>query len=283
MIESTFQHIPNILRKGELRLWKSGITSWQKVVETQEKHPHFTRKVWQSLKKSCIECQQAWKQHDYHYFLRTFPEELHWRIFPNFSEKILYFDVELTGLDFELDVITTIVAFDGNLLHYFVRGKNLHEFPELLDQFEAIATFDGTRTDIPFIEKEFQIHVDKIHFDLFTISRLVRLTGGLKQIERILGIHRNLPVEIDGKTAIYLWQEFQTTKDQRCLSTLLAYNTEDAFHLQEILYNFYEQLRKYERIPEKRIVFHPPSISFTHRASREILEMIQSKYFPSLP
>lgn len=281
MIESTFQHIPNILRKGEIRLWASGITTWQKLIDTPEKHPHFTRKMWQTLKKESIECQHAWEQKNIHYFLQTFPEEIHWRFFPNFSDQILYFDVEMTGLDVHCDLITTIVAFDGKKLHYFVRDKNLDEFPNLLKKFTAIATFDGIRTDIPFIEKEFDIQLDKIHFDLFYLSRLVRLTGGLKQIERILGIQRNLPEEMNGEMAIYLWKEYQTTKDPEFLSTLLAYNAEDALHLQEILFDFYEKLRKFERIPEKKKIYSADSILIDYLASKEALQTIRLKYFLS--
>ncbi|UYP48180.1 hypothetical protein NEF87_004465 [Candidatus Lokiarchaeum ossiferum] len=278
MIESTFQHIPNILRKGEIRLWNSGITTWQKLINTSEKHPHFTRKMWQALKKECIECQQAWDQGNINYFLQHFPEEIHWRFFPNFVDQILYFDVEMTGLDIQNDKITTIVAFDGIKLHYFVRNKNLDEFPRLLEKFTAIATFDGIRTDIPFLEKEFEIHFDKIHFDLFSLSRLVRLSGGLKQIERILGIQRNLPEEMNGLMAIFLWNEYQATQDPQFLSTLLAYNAEDALHLQEILFLFYEKLRKFERIPEKKLEYSPKSIQLDNIASKDVLQIINLKY-----
>ncbi len=275
MIENTFQHIKNIRRKGELRLWKSGILSWNHLLSMDKSHPHFTKKMWMDLKNECQKCKQALDNEDYNYFLQNFPEDLLWRFLPNFMGKILYFDVEMTGLDIERDTITTIATYDGEKIQHFVRDQNLSDFVKLINNFDAIATFDGKRTDIPFIEKEFNISINKIHFDLFHLSRKVRLSGGLKQIEKILKIERGGLEDINGKSAIYLWKEYIQTQDSRFLETLLAYNIEDTIHLEEILFEFYVRLRDFEKIPEKKIKYSPSIIQNPYNPSKEILEILK--------
>ena len=279
MIQCTFQHVPGVHRKGELRLWQSGITNWEKLLNTPQQHPNFTKKLWNRLKTDIIQCQKALERKDYDFFIKKFPEDIIWRLIPNLEDKILYFDIEATGLDLVNDSITTISTFDGSEIKYFVEGQNLEEFIPYLEKFDAIATFDGEKMDIPFIEHKFGFDFYHIHFDLFKISRKLGISGGLKQIENYLEISRNVKnlEGIDGKTAIYLWKEYQLTKDSRYLDTLLAYNIEDAVNLEPILSWFYNRLRAKDGVPVKSLKINSNVIISPKQPNLEVLKLINEK------
>ena len=57
--------------------------------------------------------------------------------------------------------------------------------------------------------------------------------GGLKTVERRLGIRRNLP-DIDGAEAVRLWRRYQANYDQDALRLLLEYNKEDVLNLRTL-------------------------------------------------
>ena len=280
MIQCTFQQVKDVNRKGELRLWQSGITNWDKLLETSQHHPNFTKKLWNRLRTDVIQCKKALEREDFDFFITKFPEDILWRLIPNLKGKILYFDIEATGLDLIEDSITTISTFDGSEIKYFVKDQNMEEFIPYLENFDAIATFDGEKMDLPFIESKFGYNFYHIHFDLFKLSRRLGISGGLKQIEKYLGISRNTKNldGIDGKSAIYLWKEYQLTNDKQYLDTLLAYNIEDAVNLESILFWFYDRLRAKEGLPVKSLKFKSNNISSPIEPNSKVLELIHEKY-----
>jgi uncharacterized protein YprB with RNaseH-like and TPR domain len=57
-----------------------------------------------------------------------------------------------------------------------------------------------------------------------------QLKGGLKAVERRLGIERQL-TNVDGYMAVQLWWEYVNTGNPDALDILLAYNREDVLNL----------------------------------------------------
>jgi len=56
------------------------------------------------------------------------------------------------------------------------------------------------------------------------------LKGGLKIVERLLGIKRRL-TGVDGYIAVQLWYDYVNNNNKEALQTLLAYNEEDVVNL----------------------------------------------------
>jgi len=56
------------------------------------------------------------------------------------------------------------------------------------------------------------------------------LKGGLKVVERLLGIKRRL-TSVDGYIAMQLWYDYVNNNNEEALQTLLAYNEEDVVNL----------------------------------------------------
>lgn len=157
--------------------------------------------------------------------------------------KRLYLDIETTGLDRVRDDMTVVGIYDGKEVIQLVRGINLgHEELEcLLEEAEEIITFNGKSFDVPFIQRKFpSIIFDGIpHKDLMHIGWRAGLSGGLKTIERQLGISRG--EELGGVDAIRLWRDYKENGNLSALDMLLEYNKDDVVNL-----------KKLERILDKR-------------------------------
>jgi len=62
--------------------------------------------------------------------------------------------------------------------------------------------------------------------------KTVGLDGGLKQVERDIGVERDRP-DISGRDAVRLWREHESGVDG-ALDTLISYNREDAVNLKTL-------------------------------------------------
>ncbi len=93
-------------------------------------------------------------------------------------------------------------------------------------------TFNGHCFDLPVIKKRLGLDLREKYDskDLRFICKKHGLVGGQKAIEKILGLRRELP-DMDGRDALYLWQNYVEYGDEDSLSTLLAYNKEDVMNL----------------------------------------------------
>ncbi|MBU1355919.1 MAG: ribonuclease H-like domain-containing protein [Candidatus Edwardsbacteria bacterium] len=96
-------------------------------------------------------------------------------------------------------------------------------------------TFNGHCFDLPVIKKRLGLDLREKYDskDLRFICKKHGLAGGQKIIEKMLGIRRELP-DMDGRDALYLWQNYTEYGDEKSLSTLLAYNKEDVMNMVRI-------------------------------------------------
>jgi uncharacterized protein YprB with RNaseH-like and TPR domain len=96
-------------------------------------------------------------------------------------------------------------------------------------------TFNGHCFDLPVIKSKLGLDLRNKYDsrDLRFICKKQGLTGGQKLIEKYLGIKRELP-DMDGRDALYLWQNYTENADQDSLNILLAYNKEDVMNLVNI-------------------------------------------------
>ena len=147
----------------------------------------------------------------------------------------LYLDIETTGLSKEKNKVTVVGAYDGEKVYQLVRGKNLSQsnLKELLDLEEKIVTYNGKRFDIPFLEQNYEIEVNGNHKDLMYLGWKCGLKGGLKKIEKKIGIGRDSGV-CGGSEAVRLWKKYRKEGEKEALQSLLMYNKEDVVNLVEV-------------------------------------------------
>jgi len=155
-------------------------------------------------------------------------------------KKRAYLDIETTGLSRDYCDITVI----GIGREYGARVKvvqiiepniSASKLMRLLDEVDEIYTYNGSRFDIPFIRDKLGIDLknELVHTDLMYTCWKHNLKGGLKAVERSLGIKRKL-TGINGCMAVKLWWQYYNDKDRHALKTLLEYNEEDVVNLQTL-------------------------------------------------
>ena len=100
--------------------------------------------------------------------------------------------------------VTVIGALGGGKLALFVKGINLDQFPAYVAQFPLLVTFNGSQFDVPFLRAHFpQARLDQAHIDLRFVLRSLGYRGGLKAIERDLGLSRDATIQgVDGFEAV---------------------------------------------------------------------------------
>ncbi|MFC2018507.1 ribonuclease H-like domain-containing protein [Chloroflexota bacterium] len=150
-----------------------------------------------------------------------------------------YLDIETTGLYSRHDEITVVGIYLSNGTERFAQlvGEDITT-DGILSELEGatiIYTYNGSRFDLPFIDCRLGLDLASLfeHRDLMYRCWSRNLYGGLKAVERQLGIERRLN-DINGYEAVRLWWRYINDYDQKALATLLAYNREDVINLKTL-------------------------------------------------
>lgn len=264
MLKKTFIHIPRVGEKTELRLWKKGILSWEDYLRKSE-HLNFGREAKLSIDRYIENSLEALKSGDAQFFEKLLPPKEIWRIYPEFREKTCFLDIETTGLGGPTDYITMIGLFNGREIKTFIKGKNLEDFLKEIRNYSVIVTYNGKCFDIPFVESEFKnFKFTQAHIDLRYLLHRLGYSGGLKQVEKNIGIHRGKGLgDIDGYLATVLWRRY-LEGDERALHALTRYNIEDVVNLKYLMGFAYNRMIKFFPIcvnpiePGKKTIINVP-------------------------
>ncbi len=224
----------------ERRLWEAGITCWDEfepvcdgVGETRAAR----------IESFIDRGTRARARDDIAFFDDRFPDGTGWRLYETFRDHACFFDIETTGLDHHTSVVTTVTLHQNGDTRTLVRGDDLTA-ANLRAAFEdagLLVTFNGARFDIPFLQNCFKISLDRPHIDLMPTCRAAGLSGGLSDVERALGIGRELP-DVDGREAVRLWHDHERGVDG-ALDRLIAYNREDTVNMVPVLERVLDRLR----------------------------------------
>lgn len=195
------------------------------------------------VEQGCIEAVEAFDKGDFVYFANALGSREAWRAWPEFRPKTVYLDIETDGGNMG-DAVTTIGMYDGNRFTCLVKDQDLDEFPEIISQYSMIVTFFGAGFDLPMLKKRFRgLEFDQVHLDLCFAFRQIGVRGGLKKIEKQMGIARGDETDgLSGLDAIRLWREYQRGSE-RSLETLIEYNREDVVNLETLTNILYQKMR----------------------------------------
>lgn len=151
-----------------------------------------------------------------------------------------YLDIETTGLSrytADLTVIGIALEKGGKIKVTQLIEDDLCDYKLLkaLKGVDEIYTYNGSRFDLPFIETKLAVALKNCfkHTDLMYDCWRNNLKGGLKAVEKKLGINRRLR-DVDGYVAVQLWWQYVNNNDKYALQTLLKYNREDVVNLQTL-------------------------------------------------
>lgn len=237
MIRNSFIFLERIDHKIEQNLWAQGIYNWEAFLKRRYvKGLSMHRKLYYNRK--ILEAKKALYNFDSSYFANILPNSEIWRLYNFFKEDAVFFDIETTGLSSYADV-TMFGLFDGIETKTLIRNISwdLDALKKEFQKYKMIVTYNGTSFDLPFVRKRYPdlIPEDIPHFDLRYACNRIGLTGGLKGVEKALGIKRRKLVDgLDGGDALRLWKMYKATGDEHYINLLVEYNEEDIINLKTI-------------------------------------------------
>lgn len=233
MLKHTFIHADGIGPATEKKLWSAGIHTWDHFLARQRENKLPNRKL-QRLTPLVEESLSAIRRRDVGFFGTRLKSSDQWRMYREFSAQAAFIDIETTGLSPDFDQITVVGLLADGRFNAFVQGKNLDQFPGTVEKFPLVVTFNGAQFDLPFLRRKFPKFSPLAHIDLrYPLSKLGH-NGGLKQIERKLGIIRpNHLREVDGYEAVRLWSEHRRGK-AGALDRLIEYCRHDVVNMKPL-------------------------------------------------
>jgi len=234
MLTSTFVLLQGIGPATERRLWQEGLLDWQRFV----KQPRIAglsaeRKSWYD-QELCI-AQTQFDEGQLHFFAARLQTRDHWRFFETCRSRVIYLDIETTGAAADYGQVTVVGLHRNGRTTTLIHGRDLttDRLQEEFDQGDLLVTFFGTGFDVPYLRSRFpRLRLNLPHFDLCCAGRRLGLRGGLKHIEREVGIERPTAIQgLDGWDAVRLWSQWNASGSQQALDLLVAYNAADTENL----------------------------------------------------
>jgi uncharacterized protein YprB with RNaseH-like and TPR domain len=212
------------------------------------------------------------------YFFERLPATCQWRLFRDFQDFCAFLDIETTGLTDSAE-ITTIALYDGQSLRTYVNGHNLADFVGDVQGYRLLVTYNGKCFDIPFIERFFSVRLHHAHIDLRYVLRRLGLAGGLKVCERKLGLARPGFQELDGFSAVLLWEDYRRHNNGKALETLLAYNAQDALSLQTLMVHAHNENLRQTPFENSHRLPQPGQPPCPFRADPNTVERVVTRHF----
>jgi uncharacterized protein len=235
MLQHTFIHLPGVGARRERTLWRQGILDWDRFLEAIEGGA-LRQRIYEAAVPLVRQSMDAVAAGDAGFFHGRLPSREMWRLYPEFADRALFLDIETTGLSPHDDQVTVIGALGGGQLALFVRGINLDQFPAYVAQFPLLVTFNGSQFDVPFLRAHFPgARLDQAHIDLRFALASLGYRGGLKAVERSLGVCRDAAIQgVDGFEAVRLWHGYRRG-DRQALRKLILYNLTDLVNMVELV------------------------------------------------
>ncbi|MHC4131939.1 MAG: ribonuclease H-like domain-containing protein [Planctomycetota bacterium] len=148
-----------------------------------------------------------------------------------------YIDIETTGLSRRFAELTVVgVAIEEgtrcHVIQLIEKQLNERKLYRALKGVDELYSYNGSRFDLPFIKAKLGVDLKERfkHTDLMYDCWRQGLKGGLKAVEKKLGIKRQLQ-GVDGWMAVKLWYDYVNNHNKESLVTLLEYNKEDVVNL----------------------------------------------------
>ena len=244
MIEHTFQIAPGIGAKKERDIWDSGVLNWDDFLSSD-----CVCGIRDQRKRRCDsyleEAERLLGEGDSRGLCDLLKNGEEWRLFGRFRSEAAYLDIETDGL--ERDSLVTVVTVHrpkGTVTLTHGIDLDAESLSEALEGAKLLVTFNGKCFDVPVLRYSFpSVDLDIPHFDLRYGCRRVGLRGGLKHIERDIGLSRDGDIEgVDGEEAVRLWKNWERRNDAESLRILTEYNRADTINLETVSDTVYRRL-----------------------------------------
>jgi len=269
VLTQTFLHVPGVGERRERELWERGIRTWHEAsVGGLESVPFLGDMMAESL--AALETGNWARVAD------GLAAVEHWRALCRDADgavqplRWLALDIETTGLAPPACVVT-VVGLCGHATRFEPvalvadRPGWQGELAGLLSESDVLVTFNGRRFDVPFLLTSLRWTESKLppfHTDLYYLWKRLGERGGLKKIQaRLLGRREGELAQVDGYTAVKLWQAHRKGVSG-ALDTLIRYCLEDVVVLLELARLGYD--RAAVQLGRDWRCWNPPAVSLRH-------------------
>jgi len=224
--------LPHVGPKREKALRADGCLCWDDILKSPRPAAGLDLLAWDELCRAAEESLRALARDDAAYFAARVPPAEHWRVLAHWFDRASYFDIETSGLEAD-SIVTLVCCFHGGQPLHFLAGENLDDFLELLESVKLLVSFNGASFDVPRVLDRFHIpELPCAHVDLRWLCHRAGWRGGLKKIERDLGLRRPPDlVGLGGAEAVWLWQAWSENGDEQARRTLERYCAADTVML----------------------------------------------------
>jgi uncharacterized protein YprB with RNaseH-like and TPR domain len=241
MITSTFCLLPGVGVRTERRFWREGLSTWNHFLAAREvRGISAARKA--LFNDRIAEAQEHFAWGESRYFAKALPPPHQWRLYEWLRERALYLDIETDSFG----RITVVGLYGRGSYTALVKNESLGliRLRAELSRYDLLVTFCGSTFDLPMLRAHFPgLSLEQPHIDLCGIGRQLGYRGGLKAIERRMGIERAEALQsFSGEDAVRQWNRWRHQRDQNARRLLLAYNEADCVNLQPLADAFYCQL-----------------------------------------
>lgn len=242
MITSNFKIIKGIKEKTEKKIKEQGINNWDEFLKRTE-IKGISKKQLTKYKHEIRIIKKAVENKDHEKLAELIPKKHHWQLYKKFMEEAIYLDLEK-----DRKGITIISISDGENTKTLLRGKNLckETIKEAFKRGKILISYNGSSYDLPTIKKEYGIEWKGPHIDLKPLAEKLGMKGGLKSIEKKLGITRKyetITTIRKGEPAL-LYRMWKGSKDDYYGELLLEYNQADTENLEIITKKIIKKLEE---------------------------------------
>lgn len=149
-------------------------------------------------------------------------------------------DIETAEYDGPISVVSLFrkkSVWNKELIQ-FTQGDDLtvRSLRKELQSASLIITFNGLNYDLPKLDEQYPNAVPKETpvLDLFLFARSIGFKGGLKPMEKVMGIKRSKQSEEAIGATHRLWKRYVDKQDEKALAQLLEYADDDVRNLFEL-------------------------------------------------
>ncbi len=231
-LQQYIRHLPHIGPQREKTLLLEGCACWTDILNASRPLAGLDLLAWDEVRSAAEQSLRAMQADDAAFFTAKFPPAEQWRVLTQWFGRASYFDIETSGLEAD-SIVTLVCCFHEGRPLRFLAGENLDDFLDLLENVKLLVSFNGASFDVPRVLDRFHIpELPCAHVDLRWLCHHAGWRGGLKKIERALGLRR--PPDLDGlggAEAVWLWQAWSGRGDEQAKRTLERYCAADTVML----------------------------------------------------
>jgi len=236
MLQESFVVLRGVGRATERKIRSLGVKNWDDFRDAPGL-PGFGKARKAALDSHLAALGKCLSRGDARVLCGALPAGERWRLYPDFRDRAAFLDIETTGLDIGSDVTVVGLFLRGNYTP-FIRGVSLsaQALWRALRPARILVTFNGGSFDLPMLRAAFpSLCLDLPHIDLRHLAPRAGIRGGLKKVERLLGIRRADEIKmLCSHDAAYLWRIWERKQSANALRLLIDYNRADCVNLQKL-------------------------------------------------